>query len=553
MADANKRALPPVPLPAGIEPPRVAFEDIARSAGLHSPAAGAGPANMTYLPETTGPGIALFDFDGDDRLDIFVVGRGGFEPGAPQPNLLYRNLGGLRFENVSAEAGLGASGWGQGACAGDVDGDGHADLLVTHWGQDVLLRNLAGARFRDETEQRGLASGPARWSTGCGFLDFDRDGDLDLFVAHYVEFDLDSTPLPGDAPQCAWKGVPIPCGPRGLAGESMALYANDGSGSFRDVTEAAGVATAKRHHGLGVLTADFDGDGWPDVYVACDSTASLLFRNRQDGTFAESALLSGVAYNEDGQEQAGMGVAVADYDGDGLLDIFKTNFTADTNTLYGNRDGGRFRDRTIAAGLATVTRFVGWGTEFLDFDRDGWPDLFAANGHVAPNVDGAALGETFAQPALLFWNRGDGVFHYLGAAAGPGPARPRPSRGVAVGDLDNDGDQEIVVANLDGPPSLLVNEVPAEGNWLSVRALLRSGADAVGARIAVTAGGRTQISEVRSGGSYLSQSDFRLHFGLGGETEATIEIRWPSGARTEVGRRSANRFVVVREGSEHPR
>ncbi len=551
MATNRKRALPAVPLPDGLVAPRVDFVDVAKSAGLF----GAEPDRidhpMTYLTETTGTGVALLDYDNDGLLDVFLVGTGRqADDTEGGPHQLYRNLGDLRFESVGGEVGLGSTGWGQGVCAGDFDSDGYTDLFVTHWGRNVLLQNVAGAEFRDVAPERGFEDSAPRWSTGCSFLDYDRDGDLDLFVAHYVDFDRDSTPLPGEAPQCEWNRVPIPCGPRGLAAESMSLFANDGSGAFRDVTEEAGVGTPKRHHGLAVATADFDADGWIDVFVACDSTANLLFLNQGGGKFEETGLLSGAAYNEDGQEQASMGVATADYNGDGRLDLFATNFAADTNTVYGNQGNGFFRDRTVPAGLATVTQYVGWGAEFLDYDRDGWPDLFAVNGHVAPSVDGADINETFAQPRLLFWNRGDGVFHPQSAEAGPGITAEMPSRGSATGDLDNDGDMEIVVVNLNRPPSLLQNQVEPTGRWLTVQALSATGGAAVGARVTVTAGDRRLIAEVRSGGSYLSQGDFRLHFGVGDAKAAMVEVAWPTGPKSITRDVETNQFVVLKEPAE---
>ncbi len=548
MSSADRRAIPPLPLPEGVVPPRADFVDVAERAGLALGRAPTAPGEMTYLTETTGGGVALIDYDDDGLLDIFLVGSADSDSTAEQTaHRLYRNQGNLRFDDVSAEAGLQRKGWGQGVCAGDFDRDGHVDLFVTHWGTDSLLRNLDGAGFGDEAEQRGVAGGPDRWSTGCSFLDFDRDGDLDLFVAHYVEFDQATTPLPGEAPQCAWKGAPIPCGPRGLAAESMSLFANDGNGYFEDVSQSSSIATAKRYHGLGVLSSDFDGDGWPDVFVACDSTANLLFRNLGDGTFEEIGLVSGAAYDEDGHEQAGMGVAAADYDGDARTDLFVTNFAADTNTLYRNLASGQFRDATLTTGLATVTAFVGWGTEFLDFDLDGWPDIFVANGHVAPSVNDAGIGETFAQPRLLFWNRGDGKFHPVSTQAGGAFSAAHPSRGAASGDLDNDGDVEIVVVNVGQPPSLLQDRSERSANWLAVRALGRSGSDAIGARVTVRAAGFQRASEIRSGGGYLSQSDLRLHFGLGGLSSVEIEILWPSGLSRSAGTFAANQVVTITE------
>ena len=548
MSTSGRKAAQPTLLPEGVSPPAVDFADVAVAAGLLDGYSATPVPDMQYLPETVGAGLALIDYDDDGLLDVFLVGAGrtwGDSEG--RTHGLFRNMGGLRFANVSKHLGIGSTGWGQGVCAGDFDSDGRADLFVTHWGPDVLLRNFGEAGFRDEAAERGVTGGTSRWSTGCSFFDFDADGDLDLFVAHYVNFDEESTPLPGQAPQCEWKGVPIPCGPRGLEAESMSLFENDGNGNFEDVSESSGIQTEKRYHGLGVLASDFDNDGWTDVFVACDSTANLLFRNLGDGSFEEIGLVSGSAYNEDGHEQAGMGVAAADYDGDGRLDLFVTNFADDANSIYRNRGDGFFLDSSVLAGVATETRFVGWGAEFLDIDRDGWPDLFAANGHVAPSVDRASAGGTFAQPTLLFWNRGDGIFHSISESAGPGIAEARPSRGAAAGDLDNDGDIELVVANMDGPPSLLRNRAEAPGNWLSVRAVSRAGGDAIGARVEVLAGNRKLVGEVRSGGSYLSQSDFRLHFGLGDAQSAGIRVRWPDGTEDAVLEVESNRFVTLRE------
>lgn len=552
MASAERRAMPPLPLSDGLVPPQADFVDIAERAGLAlgDPTV---PGEMTYLTETTGGGVALIDYDNDGLLDVFFVGSVNSGSDAPAiAHRLYRNRGDLRFDDVSVEAGLRSTGWGQGVCAGDFDRDGYVDLFVTNWGADSLLRNLGGTGFSDEAEQRGVAGDQGRWSTGCSFLDFDRDGDLDLFVSHYVDFDQATTPLPGEAPQCAWKGAPIPCGPRGLAAESMSLFSNDGSGYFEDVSASSGVSTAKRYHGLGVLSSDFDSDGWPDVFVACDSTANLLFHNAGNGTFEEIGLVSGAAYNEDGHEQAGMGVAVADYDGDGRSDLFVTNFAADTNTLYRNTAAGQFRDATVMTGLATVTAFVGWGAEFLDFDLDGWPDIFVANGHVAPSVNEAGIGETFAQPRLLFWNRGDGKFHPISTQAGSAFSASHPSRGAATGDLDNDGDLEVVVVNVGQSPSLLQDRRERSANWLVVRAVAGSGGDAIGARVTVRADGFQRVSEVRSGGGYLSQSDLRLNFGLGDLRSVEIEILWPSGLSTSAGTFAANQIVTISEPRQLP-
>jgi hypothetical protein len=406
---------------------------------------------------------------------------------------------------------------------------------------------MGDGTFRDETRERGLDRPGSRWSTGCAFVDYDRDGWLDLVVANYIDFNAQETPRPRDRSGCNWKGIPVPCGPRGLKGESMTLYHNDGHGHFTDVTKKAGVETAREYYGFTVLTGDFDNDGWPDFYVTCDSTPSLYFHNKRNGTFEEIGLTTGLAVNEDGREQAGMGATAADYDGDGYLDIFKTNFSSDTNTLYRNLGDGTFSDVTSRAGLAVHTQYVKWGAAFLDIDNDGWKDLFVADGHVYPFIEKYGLGEEFHQPRQLFWNRGDGQFFDMSSTAGPGISAKHSSRGIAVGDLDNDGSEEIVVVNLFEPPSLLKNLGP-RGNSLLVRAVTASGRDAPGARITVTSGHRKQIDEVRSGGYHISQGDFRVHFGLAQANKADVSIRWPQGAVETLKDVEANQWIVVREG-----
>jgi hypothetical protein len=460
---------------------------------------------------------------------------------------LYRNLGGLKFEDVSEKAGLGPTGWGQGVCAGDIDNDGRTDLLVTHWGQNVLLRNQGDGAFRDEGAERGLHWPARRWSTGCAFLDYDRDGDLDVFISNYVDFDPKTTPKPGDLAQCLWKNVAVTCGPRGLPGETMTLFRNNGRGEFTDVSKEAGVTVPKDYYGLTVLPADYDNDGWPDVFVACDSTPSLFYRNKGDGTFQEDGVRSGAAYNENGQEQAGMGASVGDYNNDGSLDIVKTNFSSDTPTLYRNAGKRGFEDVTIRAGLGVHTQYVRWGTAFLDFDQDGWKDIFIASGHVYPETDRKDSGETYRQPRLLYWNRRDGEFFSLSEVAGPAFHDRHSSRGVAVGDLDDDGTLEIIVVNQHEKPSLLKN-FGDRGSALLVRAVTASGRDAIGARVTVSAGGRDQIDEIRSGGYFLSQGDLRAHFGLASETKADVTVRWPDGRTEKFSGVDANQRIVIRDG-----
>jgi enediyne biosynthesis protein E4 len=546
MASTGAKDQPARTLPPGMKAPLVDFRDIAAQAGL-SAVIVSGELEQTTVVENTGTGVAIFDYDNDGLPDIFFVQGDRLKSDATLTPHLYHNLGGLRFEDVTAKAGIGHTGWGQGVCAGDADNDGYVDLFLTQWGHNVFLHNLGNGTFRDETRERGLDSPGARWSTGCAFLDYDRDGWLDLAVAHYVDYDAQQAPHPRERSGCNWKAMPVPCGPRGLKGESMTLYHNDGHGHFTDVTRQAGVETPPNYYGFTVLTGDFDNDGWPDFFVACDSTPSLYFHNMRDGTFEEIGLASGLAVNEDGREQAGMGATAGDYDGDGYLDIFKTNFSSDSNTLYHNLGNGDFSDVTVRAGLAVQTRYVKWGTAFVDIDNDGWKDLFVVAGHVYPFVEKYALGEEFRQPRQLYWNRGDGQFFDMSAKAGTGITARHSSRGIAVGDLDNDGSEEIIVVNLFDPPSLLKN-VGARGNALLLRAVTASGRDAIGARITVTSGKHKQIDEVRSGGTFISQGDFRVHVGLGSGSKADVSIRWPQGSEETFKDVAANQWIVVWEG-----
>jgi len=540
-------AVPARPLPPGIKAPAVDYRDIATESGLVGVNVSGSDTSKQYIVETTGNGVAIFDFDNDGLPDIFLVNSGRLDKDAVQPkHFLYHNLGGLKFEDVTDKAGIASTGWGQGVCVGDIDNHGYPDLFITQWGQNVLYRNLSNGKFRDETKERGLLSPKPRWSTGCAFIDFNRDGFLDLVVVHYVDFDLAHTPHPGQTSQCQWKGKPVMCGPRGLPPETLSFYQNDGHGNFTDVSDQVHISGPKNYYGFTALTGDFDNDGWPDIFVACDSTASLYYHNVGGKLFEEVGVRAGLAYNEDGREQAGMGAAAADFDGDGLLDIFKTNFADDTHTMYKNRGGDNFDDDTIGSGLAVNTRYLGWGTAFLDFDNDGWKDLIVANGHVYPEVDTGHTAEKYKQPRLLYWNRGDGQFFDLSAQGGPGMSDAHSSRGLAVGDLDNNGNEEAVIVNMGEAPSLLTN-FAAGGNSLLVRALT-SGRDAIGARITITADGHKQIDEVRSGGSYISQSDLRLHFGLGKASKADISIRWLDGKVENFKSAAAGQILTIGEG-----
>lgn len=548
MVSAGAVARPGKPLPPGLKAPRIDFRDVAAEAGLTAVNVSGDEKRKTYIVEDTGNGVGLIDYDSDGLLDILFVRAGRLEPAAPAQTLhLYRNLGGLKFEDVTARAGLVHTGWGQGICAGDVDNDSHVDVFVTNWGNNVLYRNQGNGKFKDETAQRGLASPGRRWSTGCAFVDYDRDGHLDLFIANYVDFNPAATRKPTDEEHCAWRGIAVTCGLRGLPGETMSLYRNDGQGRFTDVSKQAGVAGPKTYYGLTVLTGDYDNDGWPDVYVASDSTPSLLYHNKRDGSFEEIGVYSGAAYNEEGREQAGMGASAADFDGDGFLDIVKTNFSNDIPSLYHNNGDGTFTDVAVPAGLAVHTQFVRWGCAFVDVDNDGWKDVFNAAGHVYPEVDKLAGNETFKQPRLLYWNRGDGQFFDMSASAGTALLEKRTSRGLAVGDLDNDGSPELVLINMHETPSLLRN-AGERGNALLVEMITATGRQAIGAKVRVKAGDHRQIDEVRSGGYYISQGDFRVHFGLGAEPKADVTVGWLGGKTETFAGVAANQWITIHQG-----
>jgi hypothetical protein len=427
-------------------------------------------------------------------------------------------------------------------------------LYVTYYGKNVLYHNNGNGTFTDVTAKAGVAGSGKAWGSGCAFVDYDRDGKLDLMVATYVDFDVATAPKPGERIDCLWKGVPVMCGPRGLPWNSNILYHNRGDGTFEDVTKKAGIEKTNGHYGLSVSTLDFDDDGWPDIYVACDSTPSILYHNNHDGTFTDVAVLAGTAFNEDGREQAGMGSTIGDFNGDGRPDVFKTNFSDDTSTLYGNRGDGTFDDLTSAAGLGLNTKYLGWGVMFLDFDNDGWPDLLLVNGHVYPEVDQQHLGSDYQEPRILYHNRGNGTFEDISAASGPGITTPKSSRGMAVGDLWNDGRISAVISNMNAAPSLLVNQVRYDAHWVAVQTQgVKSNRDGLGAKIGVKAGDRILVDEVRSGSSYISNSDRRVHFGLGNVGKIDwIEIRWPSGLTETFENPGINQILKLTEGRGKP-
>jgi hypothetical protein len=532
------------------------FGDQAAKAGLTAQNTFGGVDTKKYIIETTGTGVAIFDYDNDGWPDIFVVNGTTLEPlaGRNQPtNHLYHNNRDGTFTDVTENAGLAHSGWGQGVCVGDYDNDGNEDLYVTYYGKNVLYHNNGNGKFADVSEKAHVA-GKNAWSTGCAFVDYDRDGKLDLFVATYVDFDLKTAPTPGERPSCIWKGVPVMCGPRGLPWDTNMLYHNNGDGTFSDVTTKAKIDQTNGHYGFSVSTLDYDEDGWPDIYVACDSTPSILYHNNHDGTFADTAVVAGAAFNEDGKEQAGMGSTVGDFNGDGHLDIFKTNFSDDTATLYRNNGDGTFDDVTFAAGLGLYTKYLGWGPTFLDVDNDGWPDLLLVNGHVYPEVDKQHLGSDYQEPRILYHNKGNGTFEDISASAGPAITIAKSGRGLAIGDLWNDGRISAVINNMNGPLSLLVNQSRSEKHWIAFKTVgSKSNRDGIGARLRVKSGNRLLVDEVRSGSSYISNNDLRVHFGLGQAASVdSVEVRWPSGSVERFSVPHVDAIQTLKEGSGTP-
>ncbi len=548
----SSRGVKPMPRgkPSGL-PWHSRLVDVAEQAGLRAPVIYGGTTRKDYILETVGCGAAFIDYDNDGWLDIFILSGTRLEnPPDTAYNRLYKNNRDGTFTDVSLQSGLKRSGWASGVCVGDFDNDGFDDLFVTYWGQNVLYRNNADGTFTDVTEKAGLLHKLTRWGAGCTFIDYDRDGKLDLFVSNYLDFDFAAIPKPGENVNCNWKGIPVNCGPRGLPPGSLALYHNNGDGTFTDVSVRSGLPKVRVGYAMTAVSADFDNDGWPDLYVACDSTPSLLLRNNHDGTFTDVGLESGVALSEDGMEQAGMGVGVGDYNLDGSLDIFKTHFADDTNILYRNDGKCNFQDTTISAGLGVETRFVGWGAGIEDLDNDGNPDLFFVTGSVYPEIEAKLPNYPYKTPRVVFRNLGGGKFEELIDEAGPGVQAPHASRGCAFGDFDNDGDIDMVVVNLNQAPSLLRNDVTGGGHWLKVKLEgVKSNRGAIGARVTAHYGGKVQAREVLSQSSFYSASDQRLHFGLGAATVADLEIRWPNGNRERFEKVPSDRLILIREGA----
>jgi enediyne biosynthesis protein E4 len=529
--------------------------NIARQAGLVRPTIYGADHGVQYLSETSSGGVALFDYDGDGWLDIFIVGGTRFGGDPPEAtNRLYRNNHDGTFTDVTDRAGLRRTGWGQGVAVGDYDNDGHLDLFVTYWGDNALYHNNGDGTFTDVAAKAGLTPREKppypTWHSGATFVDYDRDGHLDLFVATYTDFDLRRVPKPGANPNCNWKGVPTPCGPRGLGPGRQYLFHNRGDGTFEDVSEKSGIAAAHSSFGFTAVAADFDDDGWQDIYLACDSTPSLFFHNNHDGTFTEEGIERGVALNSDGMEQAGMGLAVGDFNGDGILDILKTHFADDTPALYRGLGKGQFDDVTMKAGLAVETRFVSWGAAMPDLDNDGLPDIFIVTGNVYPDTEKQLPNYPYASPPLLFRNLGGGRFEELGPEGGPAMSERHSARGMAVGDIDNDGDLDIVIWNRNAPPSLLRNDLKSANHWLQIALTgTKSNRAAIGASVTLKAGGRAQRQVVLSQSSFTSASDLRLHFGLGSATSAEVTVRWPSGVTERFTVPAVDRVARLVEGA----
>ncbi len=546
------RGVKPLPRgkPSGL-PFHARFTDVARQAGLSRAVVAGHPDHAEYIAEVMSCGAALFDYDNDGWLDILLLTGSRFgDPPADASIRLYKNNRDGTFTDVTEKAGLIRTGYWYGVTAGDFNNDGFEDLFLTGWGQNALYRNNGDGTFADVTEAAGLLNMQKRFGTGCAFLDYDRDGRLDLFVSNYVIFDPVAIPAAGGPGSCDYYGVPVNCGPRGLPYGSHSLYHNNGDGTFSDVTAASGIGKVEGGYGLTVAAADFDNDGWPDIYVACDSTRSLLFLNNHDGTFSERGLERGVALSEDGMEQAGMGLGVGDVRPDGNLHILKTHFREDTPVLYVNDGKGSFRDETIRSGLAVETRFVCWGVGIADLDNDGNPDILWVTGNIYPEVEKKLPGIPHKTPRVVFRNLGRGRFEELISEAGPGIDAAHSSRGCAFGDFDNDGDLDILIVNQNEPPSLLRNDLIGASHWIKIKLTgVKSNRSAIGARVTLRYGSQVQAQEVLSQSSYLSVSDRRLHFGLGSATAADIEIRWPLGQVEILKQVPCDQLIYVTEGA----
>jgi enediyne biosynthesis protein E4 len=527
------------------------FVDVSRAAGLSEITVYGEIDSFTYIIESMACGCAFLDYDNDGWLDIFMLGGRRLEnTPSNATNRLYKNNRDGTFTDVTAKAGLIDAGWAQGVCVGDYNNDGFEDLFLTYYGQNRLYRNNGDGTFTDVTAKAGLLHPKTRFSTGCTFVDYNRDGHLDLFVSNYLDIDLATAPKPSlSVINCNYEGVPVNCGPNGLPKAQNYLYRNNGDGTFTDVSTASGVAGFRGSYGLTAISIDADEDGWPDIFVACDSTPSLLLMNNHDGTFREEALIRGVALSGDGREMGGMGVSAGDYNLDGHIDLVKTHFANQATGLYNNDGKGNFNDATTQSGLNKEIRFISFGAGLVDFDNDGYPDILITTGTVYPELDRISPKYPARSPRLLFRNRGDGTFGELTTEAGPDINARHCSRGLAFGDFDNDGDMDVLIMNVNEPPTLLRNDAPAGNNWVKIRLEgTKSNRSAIGARILVRYGGKVQVQQVMSQSSYLSANDLRLHFGLGAATSAEIEVHWPMGTVEKFAGVKAGQLVTIREG-----
>jgi enediyne biosynthesis protein E4 len=534
----------------------VVFIDVAHDAGLTTPNVWGGTERKKSIIEAKGSGLAFFDYDNDGWLDIYLTNgtrlNADWPPGRAPTSHLYKNNRDGSFSDVTEKSGLARTGWQTGVCVGDYDNDGWDDLFCSFWGHNILFHNNGDGTFSDVTRKAGVYDEQVRWGAGCTWLDYDRDGNLDLFVCNYIKLDPVKAAAAGDSALCQWKGIPVMCGPRGLTGDTNVLYRNNGDGTFTDVSEKSGILKPGPRYSITAVSYDFDNDGWPDIYVAVDSQPSMLFHNNHDGTFTETAVAAGCAYSDNGHEQAGMGVAVADYDCDGWFDIFKTNFADDTCNLYHNNGDGTFTDVTFTSGIGINNRYVAWGCSFLDYDNDGWPDIMQVNGHVYPEIEGHDIGQTFKNPRLVYKNLGEGRFKDVSAEMGPGISERFSSRGAAFGDYDNDGDVDALILNLNDVPSLLRNDGGNKQNWIKLKLIgTKCNRTAIGARVRVVTGKHTQMDEVHSASSVMSQGDLRLHFGAGkAATIDLIEVKWPTTQKIErFARVKANQILTIQEGS----
>lgn len=527
------------------------FVNVAPSAGLTQPIIYGDPKRNTYIVEVNGAGCAFFDYDNDGWLDVLLLGGRTLE-GTPagSGNRLYHNNRDGTFTDVTAQSGLASPGWACGVCVGDYDNDGFEDLFITYYGQNKLFHNNGDGSFADVTAKAGLTQSRRYFGSGCTFIDYNRDGLLDLFVSNYVEIDLEHAPKPSlDVPNCNFEGVPTNCGPGGLAFPPHFLYRNNGHGTFTDVSKESGIADVRGSYGFTAVTLDADEDGWPDIFVACDATPSLLLLNNHDGTFREEAMLRGVALSGDGNLMGGMGVGVGDYNLDGHLDLFKTHFVNQAPGLYRNNGKGEFDDMTLAGGLGAERRFSSWGTGLVDLDNDGYPDIFVVAGTVAPELEPVYEKYPARNPRMVWRNQGNGTFLQVGRELGPAISERHVSRGAAFGDFDNDGDLDILIMNRNEPPSLLRNDAPPGNHWLKVRLEgTKSNRSAIGSRVVLKYDGKIQVQPVTSQVSFLSSSDPRLHFGLGRATTADLQVYWPNGISEKFLNVAADQLITIREG-----